>query len=79
MSTRGPRRGPCMDVSKVHVLGPLIFVSQMSIFRVLHAWTILKSTRGHLFPAGLCTPGLPSVKKENTALSRLTELRFLIY
>ncbi len=27
----------------------------------------------------LCTPELPSVKKENTALSRLTELRFLIY
>ncbi len=27
----------------------------------------------------LCTPKLLSVKKENTALSRLTELRFLIY
>jgi hypothetical protein len=52
MSTRGPCRGPRVHVGKVHVRGPLIFVSQMSIFRVLHAWTISKSTRGHPFPAG---------------------------
>jgi hypothetical protein len=46
----------CLDVNKVHLCGPLKFVSQMSTFCVLHAWTILKSTHGHLFPAGIkCT------------------------
>jgi hypothetical protein len=53
MSSRGPWQCPRVDVGKVHLRGPLKFVSQMSIFRVLHAWTISKSTRGHLFPAGL--------------------------
>jgi hypothetical protein len=56
MSTSGPRHGPWerprLDVGEVHVRGQLKFVSQMSIFRVVHAWTISKSTRGHLFPAG---------------------------
>jgi hypothetical protein len=41
-----------VDVDEVHLSGPLKFVSQMSIFCVLHAWTISKSTRGDLFPAG---------------------------
>jgi hypothetical protein len=48
----GPRQGPRVDVGEVHLSGPLKFVSQMSIFCVLHAWTISKSTRGDLFPAG---------------------------
>jgi hypothetical protein len=37
------------------------------------------SRKGGTWTTPLCTPELPSVKKENTALSRLTELRFLIY
>ncbi len=53
MSTRGPWRCPRGDVSEVHLRGPLKFVSQMSILHVLHGWTISKSTRGHLFPAGM--------------------------
>ncbi len=66
MSTSGPHHGPrqCprVDISEVHLSGPLKFVSQMSIFRVLHAWTISKSTRGDLFPAGLRTAGRGTVQ-----------------
>jgi hypothetical protein len=51
MSTSGPRHEPwkCprVDVGEIHVRGHLKFVSQMSIFGDVHAWTILQSTRGH--------------------------------
>jgi hypothetical protein len=42
-----------VDVSKVHVHGLRKFVSQMSTFGDVHAWTFLKSTPGPRFSAGL--------------------------
>jgi hypothetical protein len=60
-----------VDVGEVHVRGPSKLVSQMSIFCDLHAWTISKSTRGHLFPAGYTSTGSSFKAKQQLAVNCL--------
>jgi hypothetical protein len=52
MSTRGPRKCPCVEVGKVYVSGHFKIRTQMYIICDVHAWTFLRSTRGRRFPAG---------------------------
>jgi hypothetical protein len=56
MSTRGPRKCPCMDISNnVHLCTHFEMSTRVDVVGV-HGWTFLRSTRGHRVMSPEWTP-----------------------